>query len=122
MGELVVQKLMKEVKTEIEMGIKYYSILSALNSLDLSERQLQLLAFTAVRGTITPKPAREEFIKMFGSSKNSLENIKGVLVHMGLLVKIGGMHRVLPSIDLDFSKDMIFQINLKNKENRNEGK
>lgn len=116
MGEVVAQKLMKEVKTDIERGIKYYAVLSALNGLNLSERQIQLLAFTSVRGTITPMPARKEFVKMFNSSLNSVENIKGKLVHMGLLVKRGEMYKVLPSIDLDFSKELVMQIKIKGHE------
>ena len=120
MGEVVAQKLMREVRTEIDKGIKYYSLLSALNGLNLSERQIQLLAFTAVRGTITPLAARKEFVSMFKSSLNSVENIKGVLVAKGLIVKIGGMHKVLPGIDLDFSKDLSLRIDIK--EGKNERK
>jgi hypothetical protein len=118
MGQVVAQKLMKEVKNDIERGIKYYALLSALNNLNLSERQIQLLAFTAVRGTITPLPARKEFVKMFNSSLNSVENIKGILVDKGLIVKKGGMYKVLDTIDLDFSQEMVLQIKLKIK---NEG-
>ena len=116
MAEVVVQKLMKEVKTEVEVGIKYYSLLSALNDLKLSKKQIELLAFTAVRGTITPLPAKQEFVKMFRSSIHSLENIKGKLVKRGLIIKDGDMYRVNPVIALDFSKDLILKIRIGRKE------
>lgn len=112
MAELVVQKLRKKVKGDLEMGIKYYSLLSALNNLELSERQIQLLSFTSLRGTITPLAARKEFVKMFNSSLNSVENIKGKLSKRGFIVKIGGMYKVNPDIDLDFSKDVVLQVKL----------
>lgn len=117
MAEVVAQKLIKQVKTDIEKAIKYYAILSAFNGLNLSERQVQLLAFTSVRGTITPPAAREEFVKMFNSSLNSVENIKKKLVDEGLMVKIGGMYKVLPAIDLGFHKDLILRIELKGGDN-----
>lgn len=118
---VVAQKFRKDVKTKIDKGIKYYSLISALNDLNLSKRQIQLLAFTSVRGTITPLPAREEFVKMFRSSLNSVENIKGKLVLKGLIVKRNGMFKVLPAIDLDFSKELTLQIKITGGEENAEG-
>jgi hypothetical protein len=112
MAEVVVQKLIKKVKNDIELAIKYYSVLSALNDLKLAKKQIQLLAFTAVRGTITPLPAKQEFVKLFNSSINSLENIKGKLVKRGLLVKDGDMYRVNKLIALDFSKPLVLNMKI----------
>ena len=119
MGEVVAQKFLKEFKTELDKAVKYYTLLVALNNFKLSNRHIQLLAFTAVRGTITPISAREEFVKIFGSSLQSVENLKGYLVQQGLFIKQGEMFKVLPAIDLDFSKEVVIQINLRGK---NEGK
>lgn len=116
MAEVVAQKLAKTVKTEIDKAIIYYGILSVLNGLGLTKKQIQLLAFTAVRGTITPLAAREEFATMFNSSLNSIENLKSKLVIKGLLVRVGGMHRVFSPIELDFSKNVVLQVKLKTNE------
>lgn len=113
MAEVVVQRLIKKVKNELEVGIKYYSVLSALNSWKLTKRQTELLAFTSIRGTITPLAARQEFVKIFKSSMHSLENIKGKLIAKGLIVEDGDMYRVHPAIALDFSKDIILKITIK---------
>jgi hypothetical protein len=109
---MIVQKLNREIKGKIELAIRYYAILSALNNLRLTPKQLELLAFTAFRGTITPQPAREEFAQMFNSSADSVENLKGQLVKKGLLIKQNGMYKVRPEIDLGFDQDVVLQIKL----------
>lgn len=119
---VAVQKIRKEYESQIETAVKYYSIVSILNDLKLSHKLLQLLAFTAIRGTITPKPARLEFIEMFDSSLPSLENMKGELYRKGLLVKVKEMYRVNPLILPDFSQEMlIVQLNLEIKEKEEHG-
>lgn len=110
--KVIVQRIGKEVNSDVERAIKYYSVIFALNNIKLPQKQLHLLAFTAARGSITSPAARTEFIKMFGSSLASLENMKQELVKSGLLVKIDRKYKVHPQIGLDFSKDILLQINL----------
>lgn len=109
---VIVQKIQKSVGSDIEKAIKFYSVIFALNEIKLPQKQLYLLAFTAARGSITSPAARAEFIKIFGSSLASLENMKQELVKNGLLVKVDRKYRVNPQIALDFSKDILLQINL----------
>lgn len=116
MAKVVVQKLMKKVKDETEVAIIYYRLISALNNLKLSAKQIELLAFTAVRGTITPLKARKEFVKLFNSSINSVENLKGKLVKRGLLVKEGGLYKVRKELALDFSGEIWLQLKLMQKD------
>lgn len=111
--KVIVQKIQKKVDSDIEKAIRFYSVIFALNEIKLPYKQLCLLAFTASRGSITSPAARSEFIKMFDSSLASLENMKQELVKSGLLVKIDRKYRVNPQISLDFSKDILLQINLK---------
>lgn len=110
--KVIVQKIQKKVDSDIEKAIKFYSVIFALNNIKLPQKQLYLLAFTAARGSITSPAARSEFIKTFGSSLASLENMKQELVKSGLLVKIDKKYKVNPQIALDFSKDILLQINL----------
>lgn len=113
---VVLQKLEKGFLRRLDKAIAYYNILSTLNKLNLQAREIELLAFTAIRGTITPISAREEFVRLFGSSLASLENIKCRLVKKKLLHKTGEMYRVIPEIMLDFNRDLILQINLKSEQ------
>lgn len=110
--KVVVQKIRKEVASDVEKAIKYYSVLLALNGVRLPQKQLYLLAFTAARGSITSPAARKEFVETFNSSLASLENMKQELVKAGFLVQADMKYRVNPKLVLDFSKDIVLQINL----------
>lgn len=110
--KVIVQKIRREVASDVEKAIRYYSVLLALNNVKLPQKQLYLLAFTAARGSITSPAARKEFVEMFDSSLASLENMKQELVKAGFLVQIDMKYRVNPKIALDFSKDVMLQINL----------
>lgn len=103
---MILQRTLRQYDDPLEKALVYYGVVCALNNIKLGNRELQLLAFTAVRGTITPKPAREEFARLFDSSLHTIENAKGVLVRKKLLIKDGEMYRVnpaiLPPLDEDF--------------------
>ena len=50
---MIVQSLKKDVSTDFQLAEKYYSILFTINNLHLTEREIQLIAFTAIKGNIT---------------------------------------------------------------------
>ena len=112
MSVVVVQKIQAEVDSDLQKAIKYYSILCAVKGIKLSRRQLELLSFIAVKGTISSPAVRKEFVDTFKSSLASLENLKGKLVRKGWLVEVDRKYRVNPRLLIDFSKDIILQINL----------
>lgn len=112
MSEVVVQKLAIHHEKPIDRAIVYYSVISALNNLKLQKREIELLAFTAIRGTITPLPAREEFVKQFGSSLATIENMKSKLVKSHLIIKDGDMYRVNPTIAPKFDNNIVLKIDL----------
>lgn len=110
---MIVQKINKTFNDDMEVAIVYYSILSSLGEWGITDKQLKLLAFTAIRGTITPKPAREEFAEKYKSSLATIENMKGVLSDMKLLVKDeDGMYRVnkqiCPGFDGHIALNLLF--------------
>jgi hypothetical protein len=51
--KITVQKLKKPVEDQFATAEKYYALLSALNGLKLTQREIQLVAFTAIRGNIS---------------------------------------------------------------------
>lgn len=110
--EVVIQKLFRKDDSPISLAIRYFSIISVLFNLGLAKKEVELLAFIAVKGTISYSSIREEFIQMFSSSKNSVENMKGKLYRKKLLIKIDRKYKINPSFGLDFTKDLILQINL----------
>ena len=63
----IVQKLKKPVEDQFATAEKYYSLLSALNGLKLTQREIQLVAFTAIRGNISYANIRQEFCEKYDS-------------------------------------------------------
>jgi len=109
---IVVQQLKKIVYTDIELAEKYYSLLSAINNLHLTEREIQLISFTAIKGNITYANVREEFCKTYNSTSPSINNIISKLKRIGIFIKENGKVKVNPIIIIDFTKDLTLEIKL----------
>ena len=109
---IIVQKLKKEVYTDIQLAEKYYSILSAINNLHLTEREIQLISFTAIKGNITYANVREEFCKTYNSTSPSINNIISKLKKIGIFIKENGKVKVNPIITIDFTKNITLEIKL----------
>lgn len=103
--KVVVQKIKKNYTRAIDIAVKYYSILSLLNNLNLTEREIQLMAHTATRGTISTIASKNEFIKLFpGSSVATINNLISALKKKHFLVKDEKMIRVNPGIAIPFGR------------------
>lgn len=114
MAHVVTQKLNRVEQSELELAVRYFSIISSINNIHLTNRQIQLLAFTAVKGTISSGGARKEFVEIFKSSVATLENIKHSLVKMGLISKQDGKYRVNQVFSkLNFGDSIQLVVNLK---------
>jgi len=109
---MIVQRLKKDVSTDIQLAEKYYSILSAINNLHLTEREIQLISFTAIKGNITYANVREEFCKTYNSTSPSINNIISKLKKIGIFIKENGKVKVNPIITIDFTKDLTLEIKL----------
>jgi hypothetical protein len=123
-AKIVVQRLKKDVNTDMELAMKYYSILSVINSLNLTEREIQLISFTAIKGNITYANVREEFCKTYNTTSPTINNIISKLKKIGIFVKENGKVKVNPVIVIDFKKDLMLDIKLVHGEttiNVNEG-
>ena len=111
-AKIVVQRLKKDVNTDMELAMKYYSILSVINSLNLTEREIQLISFTAIKGNITYANVREEFCKTYNSTSPTINNIISKLKKMSIFIKENGKVKVNPIITIDFKKDLMLNIKL----------
>jgi TATA-box binding protein (TBP) (component of TFIID and TFIIIB) len=96
----------------MELAEKYYSILSAINNLHLTEREIQLISFTAIKGNITYANVREEFCKTYNSTSPTINNIISKLKKIGIFIKENGKVKVNPIITIDFKKDLMLDIKL----------
>ena len=116
MTPMIIQKLKKDVSTDIQLAEKYYSILSAINNLHLTEREIQLISFTAIKGNITYANVREEFCRTYNSTSPSINNIISKLKRIGIFIKENGKVKVNPIIVIDFTKDLTLEIKLVHEE------
>tara|TARA_B100000902_G_C27059369_1_gene788313 strand:- start:322 stop:780 length:459 start_codon:yes stop_codon:yes gene_type:complete len=104
--KIVIQKLQKSLSDEYAIAQKYYSILSAINNLGLTKREIELVAFTAVKGTISYANARTQFCDKYKTTTATINNIVSKLKKIGIFVKESGKVRVNPIIVLDFKKNL----------------
>mgnify|MGYP003346300778 CR=1 FL=1 len=110
--KIILQRLRKKEDDSFSLAEKYYSILSAVNNLKLTQREIQLIAFTAIKGNISYANLREEFCKKHDTTSPTINNIISKLRKMGILIKDGSKVKVNPVILLDFNKDITLEIKL----------
>ena len=108
----IVQRLKRSVEDSYVLAEKYYRILSAVNDLKLTNREIQLIAFAAMKGNISYANIRKEFCEKYNSTSPAINNIISKLKKMGVFVKDGTKVKVNPLILLNFDKDIILQISL----------
>jgi hypothetical protein len=110
---MVLQKIRRIEKDEFAIAEKYYSLLSAVNNLHLTNREVQLLAFTAIRGNISYASNRKEFCEKHDTTSPTINNIISKLKKINVLVKDGSKVKVNPVIMLPFEKeDVTLEIKL----------
>lgn len=111
--DLIVQKIKKQEDSLINQAIKYYSLICLINDIKLHRRDIELLAFTALRGTISSLSAKQEFSRQFGSSVSTVNNMISKLNSMGFLEKAHGKYKINHKIDIDFkNRDVVLEIKL----------
>lgn len=108
---MILQKLSNK-GDEFVLAEKYYGIISVLNNLKLTEREIQLVSFTAIKGNISYNTHKEEFCKKYNSTSPTINNIISKLRKQGIFIKDNGKIKINPIITIDFTKDFILQIKL----------
>jgi len=121
----IIQELKNSLGDEYAVAQKYYSILSAINNLGLTKREIELVAFTAVKGTISYANARTQFCEKYSTTTATINNIVSKLKKVGIFVKDSGKVKVNPIIVIDFKKNLNLVIRIlhdeKTKEDATEG-
>lgn len=114
--KVIVQKFLRRVDDEFAMAEKYYSILSTINDLKLTQREIQLVAFTAIRGNISYSSIREDFCKKYNSTSPTINNIISKLKKIGVFVKDGSKIKVNSVIILPFSNNITLEMKIEHNE------
>jgi hypothetical protein len=108
---MIVQKLNKQEGDELGLAMRYFKVIAAITGVHLTEKEVQLLSFTALKGNISSGGARQEFVEAFNTSKATLENIKHGLVKKGFIVKQDSKYKVNPAFASEFT-GIVLQINI----------
>ena len=111
---IIFQRLRHSVEDEYELAEKYYSLLSVVNDLGLTKREVQLVSFMAINKDISYSKLKNEFCKKYSSTVATFNNMVCKLSRMGVLVRDKKRARVEPSITLNFEKPLKLEINLAN--------
>lgn len=109
---MIVQKLKKELSNDTEVSYRYYCVLSALNDLMLTEREIQMMSFIAVSGSISVPSNREKFCFKYSTTGATVNNMVSKLKKRNLLLKKDGKIIVNPLISLDFSNSITLEIKI----------
>jgi hypothetical protein len=112
----LLQRLQVVEGSNYAMAEKYYNVLSAVNALHLTEREIQLIGYTAIKGDMTLANHRDEFCKMYNTTYATINNIISKLKKMGMLIKVNGKVKVTPIILLDFNGNIVLQIKLEHEQ------
>jgi len=112
------QDISQECSSEFDCAKRYYSMLFAIKGWHLSPKELDLISFSAVHGTLSTPPLRDEFLQTFNVKENYLNMILPKLRKQGFLVKGEDKKlRVNPKIlhpSLSFKEDILLIIKLNN--------
>lgn len=111
-NKVIVQSLKKIVSGDFALAEKYYSIISDVNNLHLTTREIQLVAFTAIRGNMSYTNVKEEFCKKYNTTPATINNIISKLRKSLILIKDASKVKVNPIIVLPFSSDVTLEIKL----------
>ena len=114
--KIIVQRFLRKVDDEYSMAEKYYSVLSTINDLKLTQREIQLIAFAAIRGNISYSSIREDFCNKYNSTSPTINNIISKLKKIGVFVKDGSKIKVNPVIILNFSNDITLEVKMEHNE------
>ena len=112
-NKITAQRLNQSFTDSIAIAEKYYNLLSTLNNLRLTTREVELIAFSAIKGNMSYANFRKEFCEKYGTSSATINNMISRLKRLGVFVKDGTKVKVNPAIVLNFENDIVLQITLK---------
>jgi len=117
-NQIIYQKIKHGVNSEYVLAEKYYDILSVINDLNLTKREIQLVAYVAVNNDVPYSVLREEFCEKYGSTAPTINNIVSKLRKKFVLKKEKDKVDVNPVIFLNFKKNLKLEINFEHNETK----
>lgn len=91
-------RIEKNYENEFEAAQNILGAILMLSGVRLPDRELQLLTFLSIKGTISDVKNRQEFVEKYNTTLNTMANMLTSLKKKGLVKKVGGKHQ--PTITL----------------------
>jgi hypothetical protein len=107
---MIVQRLKKTLDGDFQIAKRYYELVSAVNTIQLTNREVELIASMAVSGA--DKFDKKEFCNTHDTTIATVNNMVAKLMKKGVLMKSSKNTIVNPLICLDFSRDVQLEIKL----------
>jgi len=108
-----IQKLAKMNADPYALAHKYFQIISVINDLELANGEVQLLAFTAVRGNIHNPDHREDYCKKYDTTLATINNIVWRLKKKKIILKKDKEIIVNPLLtQVHFDEDLVLEVSL----------
>jgi len=110
--KIIASRIKKQESSPLSLATRWFTILSAIGDMGLTEREIQLLAFIAIKGNISYSTNREEFCTTYKSSSATINNMISKLKRASILINEGGKTKINPRIAVNFNNDIVLQLTL----------
>ncbi len=91
-------KIEKHYEDQLECVERVLSAILVLSGEKLAQKEIELLTYLTVKGTISNVTGRNEFLKIYNTTENTMNNVLGTLKKKGLVHKVSG--KVISKINL----------------------
>ena len=105
-------KIKKTYPSNIELAVKYYSVLNELNSLGWAPLEIKLFAYIACKGSISSGGAKNSFKELFNCHSGTITNLISKLTKEKFLIKEKGKVKLHPQLIQDFTNEFLIQLHI----------
>jgi hypothetical protein len=111
--KITYQKMLYPQEDRYEVARRYYGVMSVMNDLGLTEREIQMVSYAAIRGNMSYANIRADFCERYKTSGATINNMISRLKRLLVFIKVDGKVKVNPKLILNFDNDVVLQITMK---------
>lgn len=105
-------KIRKTFKDEMDFTVKFYTLLNVLNNLKLTPLEIKVIAYVAVKGSISRGNPMEKFVSLLGSTYKSVSKTVNKLTRQGILIQKNRKTAINPSLVFNINGGVALQLNM----------
>ena len=112
MEKIIVQNVRYPVKDAYSSAEMYFSLMSVVNHLALTSREIGLISYMAVNGSVLTKEVRDTFCQEHNSTVATVNNITCRLKKLHLLEKENNKLRITPVLSVNFGMNVSLNVRM----------